>query len=149
MKLIVPSQEQNELLLAWLQKRLGGGDVPCQCFAIMDGKRLVGVLSYFNYRWPNIECAFYCEDYRWALNRDGIVEAFSYPFIQLKCNRVTALVERKNKIARKMVQRLGFKEEGMLRKAGPKGDIFVYGLLPEDLKLRKYRHEKPKSTASA
>ncbi len=149
MKIIYPSPEQNELLAAWMTKRMGGEYQQAQNLAIMDDKRLVGVLSFFNYRWPNIECAFYCEDYRWALNRDGIVEALSYPFVQLKCNRITAICERKNKIARRMVQRLGFKEEGMLRKAGPKGDMFVYGLLPEDLKLRKFINEKSKSTASA
>jgi RimJ/RimL family protein N-acetyltransferase len=142
MKLITPTAEQNQLLSAWLNKRLGGGATECQCFAVMDGEKLVGVVKYFNYRWPNIEMAFLCEDYRWALNRDGILKAFIYPFVQLKCHRVTAIIERKNKVARKMVQRLGFKEEGMLRKAGPKGDMFVYGLLPEDLKLRKY-HGQP------
>lgn len=148
MKLVLPTPEQNELLAAWLSKRMGGHTKECQCFAVMDDDKLVGVVSYFNYRWPNIEMAFCCEDYRWAMNRDGIVDVFSYPFIQLKCKRVTALVERKNKVARKMVQRLGFKEEGMLRKAGTKGDIFVYGLLPEDLKLRKY-HANAKSAACA
>lgn len=115
----------------------------------MDGDKIVGALAYFNYRWPNIEVAFLCEDYRWALNRDGIVEAFMYPFVQLKCHRVTAVVERKNKIARKMVQRLGFKEEGMLRKAGPNGDMFIYGLLPEDLQLRKYNGTTTNAAASA
>ena len=149
MKLVLPTPEENELLLKWLQKRLGGGSVPCQCFAVLDGKKLVGVVSFFNFRWPNIEIAFYCEDYRWALNRDGILELFAYPFVQLKCKRVTALVERKNKKARKMVQRLGFKEEGMLRKAGEKGDLFIYGLLPEELQLRKYHGKPARSTATA
>ena len=145
MKLVLPTAEQNELLAAWLNKRLPGGCVPSQCFAVMDEDRLVGVVSFFNFRWPNIEIAFYCEDYRWALNRDGILELFSYPFVQLGCHRVTALCERKNKRARRMVQRLGFKEEGMLRKAGEKGDMFIYGLLPEDLKLRKYNGKPARS----
>ena len=150
MKLIYPTPEQNVMLEAWLNKRYGGdSSSPCQCLAVMDGKKLVGVLKYFNYRHPNIEVGFYCEDYRWALNRDGILEAFSYPFIQLGCKRVTALIERKNRIARKMVKGLGFKEEGVLRKAGPKGDIILYGLLPEDLKLRKYHVRRPRSAATA
>jgi RimJ/RimL family protein N-acetyltransferase len=147
MRIVYPSEDENPLVAQWLAKRMGGG-LGGQTLAVMDGNKLVGALAYFNYRHPNIEVAFLCEDYRWALNRDSIVEALSYPFVQLKCNRITAVVERKNKVGRKMVQRLGFKEEGMLRKAGPKGDMFIYGLLPEDLKLRKYI-ETTKATASS
>lgn len=147
MKVVYPDQEQNELLSAWLSKRLGGG-LGGQCLAIMDDARLVGVVAFFNFRWPNIEVAFLCEDYRWALNREGIREVLSYPFRQLDCRRITALIERKNMRARKMVQRLGFIEEGKLRKAGEHGDIIVYGLLPEDFRLGKDR-ETAKSAATA
>jgi len=133
-KVVFPNPEQNKLLARLLQKRLGGGLSECQCLAIMDDERLVGVVSYFNYRWPSIEMGFYCDDYRWALNRRGICEVFAYPFLQLECRRVTALIDKKNVRARKMVQRMGFKEEGKLRHASDRGDMFIYGLLPEELK---------------
>lgn len=147
MRVVYPDDEQNKQL-AWLMSERMGGGSDAQCLAIMDDSGLVGIVGFFNYRWPNIEMCFYCDDYRWALNRKGVHEVLTYPFKQLDCRRVTALVERKNKIARKMVKGLGFKEEGMLRKAGPKGDIFIYGLLPDDFALRQY-HESTSTTASA
>lgn len=150
MRLAYPSKEQNELLLASLVKRLGGGiGGDAQCIAVMTKKKLVGVVAFYNYRWPNIEMAFYCDDYRWALNRDGIRELFAYPFVQLKCKRVTALCDKKNTRARKMVQKLGFLEEGKLRKAGAKGDIILYGLLPDELTLVRSYEQNTESAASA
>jgi len=145
MKLVVPNEEQNQALASILCSRLGGSIADLRCLAGMQGNEIVGIIGFFNYRWPNIEVAFYCDDWRWAVNRDIIAKALSYPFEQLKCKRITALVERKNLTSRKMVQRLGFKEEGKLRDAGEKGDIFVYGLLPHELKIRRFHREKPRS----
>ena len=148
MRVVIPSKEQNPLLLAWLNQRMKGGiDGNPQCLAVMDKNRLVGVVAFFNYRWPNIEVAFHCEDYRWALNRNGVAEVFRYPFKQLKCKRVTALCDRKDKRARRMVERLGFKEEGKLRKAAERGDLIIYGLLPDELRIG--RHENTVTAASA
>ncbi len=129
---------------------MGGGYADAQCLAVVDNTdEIAGIVAFFNYRWPNVEVGFFCDDFRWALNRNGIIEVLSYPFIQLKCRRITALVEKKNATARKMVQRLGFVEEGKLRKAGPKGDIFVYGLLPDELKLRKYYGKHTRTACAA
>lgn len=147
MKVIIPSAEQNGVLARLMQKRLGGGLSECQCMAVMDGERLVGVVSFFNFRWPSIEVGFYCDDYRWALNRERILEVFAYPFSQLQCQRVTALIDKKNYRARKMVQRLGFKEEGKLRKASDRGDMFIYGLLPEELRFTNGQQPQPAASA--
>ena len=146
MRIVFPTDEQNLVLQRVIAEKMGGGITESRCIAVMSGNELVGVVAFFNYRWPNIECAFYCDDYRWALNRRKVWQVLSYPFEQLKCRRITALVEMKDKRSRRMVQRLGFREEGKLRKAGPKGDIVVYGLLPSELRLK---HENAIATASA
>lgn len=144
MRLVVPQNaEQNLALARILCEKMGGDVANMACMAAMTETDIVGVIGFFNYRWPNVEVAFYCEDPRWAVNRGGVYAALSYAFDQLKCRRITALVERKNLVARKMVQRLGFKEEGKLRKAGPKGDIFVYGLLREELRIKRYEKPRP------
>jgi len=143
MRVVFPRPDQNDMLAKLMQNRLEGGLSDSQNLAVMDGERLVGVVSFFNYRWPNIEVGFYCDDYRWALNRDGIAQVFAYPFVQLNCRRVTALIDKKNLRARKMVQRLGFKEEGKLRKASERGDMFIYGLLPEDLRIQSRLQMRP------
>jgi len=149
MRVCYPNKEQNKRLTEILIERMGGGYADAQCLAVIDNDdEIAGIVAFFNYRKPNIEVGFFCDDFRWALNRDGIIEVLSYPFVQLRCHRITALVEKKNTVARKMVQRLGFVEEGKLRKAGPKGDIFIYGLLSDELKLRRY-HGKHTKTARA
>lgn len=149
MRIAYPDKQQNKELTQILIERMGGGFADSQCLAVIDNDdEIVGIVAFFNYRWPNVEVGFFCDDFRWALNRDGVIEVLSYPFVQLKCHRITALVEKKNSRARKMIQRLGFVEEGKLRKAGPKGDMFIYGLLSDELKLRKY-HGKNTYTAYA
>lgn len=148
MRVVYPTPEQNQALLALIANKMGGGMVDAQCLAVMNDTKIEGVVAFFNYRWPSIEVAFYCENFRWALNRQGIAEVLSYPFKQLNCRRITAIVERKNKRARKMVQRLGFKEEGMLRKGGEFGDVFIYGLLPDDFALRKYDEDSKRAQAA-
>ena len=141
MKLVYPDEAQNKVLSVWMQEKLGGGLISdCQCLAGLQDGELVAVVSFFNFRWPNIEVGFVSEDYRWALNRSIVAEALSYPFVQLDCHRITALVNKRNKRARKMVQRLGFVEEGKLRKAASDGDIFIYGLLPQDFRLKQWKN---------
>jgi RimJ/RimL family protein N-acetyltransferase len=150
MRICYPAKEQNKELTRILTKRMGGGFADAQCLAVIDNDdEIAGIVAYFNYRHPNIEVGFFCDDFRWALNRDGVIEVLSYPFVQLNCCRITACVEKKNFRARKMVQRLGFVEEGKLRKAGPKGDILIYGLLADELKLRKYCGKHTYATACA
>jgi RimJ/RimL family protein N-acetyltransferase len=53
-----------------------------------------------------------------------------YPFIQLGCRRVTARTARSNKAARRTLEAIGFKLEGIARKAiDGFEDAMLYGLL--------------------
>ncbi len=53
-----------------------------------------------------------------------------YPFQQLGCHRIQALIARSNRRARHVIERLGFINEGTLREGlGPKRDAVVYRLL--------------------
>ena len=56
---------------------------------------------------------------------------FDYPFNQMGKRRITALVARKNKRARRFVEKLGFKLEGTLSHYYERDDMIVYGLLRE------------------
>lgn len=147
MRLVFPTPEQNVLLAAMAGKELDVDFNPCQCLAFMQDDKIAGVVVYFNFRWPSIEAAFYCHDYRWALNRQMVADALAYPFVQLGCKRITAIVEKHNKRSRMMCRRLGFVEEGKLRKAGEKGDLLIYGMLPDEYRLKP--HGQKVSTQSA
>ena len=69
------------------------------------------------------------------LSRRLIVDLADFVFNDLKCVRMTAVCKKQNKHARQMLVRLGFREEGTLKK-GYDGinDAVFYGMLGDDSK---------------
>lgn len=64
------------------------------------------------------------------LTKASLRALFSYPFMQLNCVRMTALIARANKKSLDLNQRLGFKIEGCIRDGFGQGkDALVTGLL--------------------
>lgn len=124
----------DEFIASWAGARLGIADFgPSTTMAIIDsGGRLVGACIFNNYRHPNIEASIVTEDRRWC-SRSILGAIFAYPFRQLGCTRLTAITEIMNQPARAFLCRLGFQEEGILRKAFPGGiDAVVHGMLAEE-----------------
>ena len=79
-----------------------------------------------------IEMSVCSIDKSWC-TRHNLKEFFTYPFIYLKVKRVQATISKQNKSVRKFAQKLGFKYEGMGRKAYPLGgDAAVYSLLRKE-----------------
>lgn len=65
-----------------------------------------------------------------------LAACFRYAFVQLGCERITGLVRSDNIDAQRLDEHLGFKREGVLRKATPDGkDMFLYGLLKEECRF--------------
>jgi RimJ/RimL family protein N-acetyltransferase len=120
---------------AWVAARIPVRVSFEKCAAIgvaVDGKLIAGAV-FTNYRelahGKDIEVSFAADSPRWA-TRQNIRSIFSYPFTQLNCVRLTTIVSRKNKRARKLDVGLGFKLEGMVRKGyDGKYDAAVYGML--------------------
>lgn len=54
---------------------------------------------------------------------------FRYPFVQLKCQRVTAYVGSKNSKCISLVNRLGFISEGRMRRGLAADDLMIFGML--------------------
>lgn len=95
---------------------------------------LVGGVIYHNYRQPDhdIELSAAFSTPAWC-RRETIRALFAYPFIQLGCQRITMLIRRSNKHARRFTERLGLKLEGVARRAyAGKEDIFVFGMLRDE-----------------
>ena len=61
-----------------------------------------------------------------------IAVIMDYAFRQLKCKRVTGVIDRKNRASRRFALHLGAKLEGVMRDATPNGDTCIYGLLRKD-----------------
>jgi RimJ/RimL family protein N-acetyltransferase len=93
---------------------------------------LVGgcVYNMFTQRDVHMHCAGIGK--RW-LSRRFIGECFRYPFIQLGVRRITGLVVASNISALTLDLHLGFKREGIIRKAAENDeDLIVLGMLREE-----------------
>lgn len=66
---------------------------------------------------------------RW-MTRDYLWRSFAYPFLQLKCARITAIIREDNVVSQRFVEHIGFKREGVIRCAAKDGtDHLLYGML--------------------
>jgi RimJ/RimL family protein N-acetyltransferase len=107
------------------------GQMPFEVLAAVgsDGS-LLGAVLYTNFRDQSIEMTSAGEP-GW-LSRGNLRAFFSYPFGQLQVRRVTGIVHRKNKHARNINERLGFKLEGVCRHGFKDGDAMIYGMLKQE-----------------
>lgn len=100
-----------------------------------DGKLIAGVV--FNlYTGPGICMHVAAEPTKRWMTREYLYRCFAYPFIQLKCLRITGLVRVDNLEAQRFDEHLGFKREGLLRSACEDGtDMIVYGMLAHECRF--------------
>lgn len=64
------------------------------------------------------------------MKRSVLRDLFRYPFVQLRCARISARTPVGNKRARRAMERLGFQIEGKIRDGyGPGKHALAYGLL--------------------
>lgn len=113
---------------------------------VRDGRIVAGVV-YYDYRKTDMMMAVAASDPRW-LSRSMLREIFDYPFRQMNCQRVSAVIDRRNKRARKLVEGVGFRMEGVLRKALKHNrDAILYGMTKDECKWiqpRRTQHGKEK-----
>lgn len=122
----------DEPLAKWAGDRLGMEiGKPNTSIGVVHRNEIVAVAVFNNYRPPNIEITFVTSSPRWA--SPGAVKAIMrYPFKQLGCKRITAVIEATNQPARAFNCRLGFKLEGIHPDMFASGAAESYGLLLED-----------------
>lgn len=98
-----------------------------------NGKLLAGMLfNCFNGHDINMHLA--SDSPRWC-TKNALKLIAHQVYNRWGCERMTALVGRKNKRCRKFVEGIGFKLEGVKRKgAGPASDLCIYGMLKNECK---------------
>lgn len=133
----------SDAVAAFVMSKIEGAYVlPGTYYAIgviRDGK-LCGGVVYYNYepREGNVFVHIASDNPRWFLPETAR-GLFSYPFIDLDCIRITAMIARRNKRCRDFTKGLGFREEGCVRKGFLKrDDLMIYGLLREEAAERKW-----------
>jgi RimJ/RimL family protein N-acetyltransferase len=125
---------QDERILPWAAEKLGEDNFDgATGIGLEKDSELIAAVVFNMYTKASI-CMHVASDgsKNW-LNKDFLFRAFAYPFIQLKCNRITGLVRVDNIDAQIFDEKLGFKKEGLVRKGSDDGtDMILYGMLKEE-----------------
>lgn len=121
-------------LLDWLAPRLNTTPrdlvwrYPFEILGALDGERIIGAVLFMHHRGYSIE-AHWAGEKGW-LSRPHLRDIFAFPFSTIGVRRINGLIPKRNKQARKIAERLGFKLEGTLRGADDDGrDLMIYGML--------------------
>ena len=133
----------------WVKRELEmeSGFGPCEAIGVVSEGRIIAGIVYSQYRHPSIEMAIASISPRWA-NRRILRALFDYPFNELKCKRITVLVDSDAKDVRSFDERLGFVFEGILREANPNGDAAIYGMLKNECRWIDGQEKLPQSAKS-
>lgn len=132
----------HEAVARWVSHQLGGMDFgPCLAVGVFDdvaGDLVAGVVynRYHRDRHTGdphmLEASIAATTPAWA-TRGVLAGIFAYPFEDIGVQRLQATVRRRNKHARRFVERLGFKYEGKGRRAWSRTeDAIVYSMLPDE-----------------
>jgi RimJ/RimL family protein N-acetyltransferase len=136
---------QDRDVAAWVAARIphmgAGADFgPCAAIGVVDaaGRPLGGVVfSSFLPACRSIEVSIAADRARW-LTAPLIRGIMSYPFVQLGCQRVTAITPRRAAPTRRFLDRFGFKREGVLRKGFGTDDAIIHGLLEREWRASRW-----------
>lgn len=117
----------GEEVARWVWDRVGK-PTPDYAAIGLKGKEIVSGVVFTRYSpGAGIELTIASEGNTWA-HPDYFRAIFSYPFRQLDCQRATAVVASKNLRSRKLCERLGFVQEGVLRYGFKDDDAVIYGM---------------------
>ncbi len=100
----------------------------------MRHDKLIAAVVYHDFRGNQIEASIASISKFWA-TKPILRALFSYPFIQLKVNRMLVLCAEDNAKAMKMNKQLGFTKEGRLRGLFDKSDGILWGMLKNECKF--------------
>ena len=132
MKTVIYGQDQR--VIDWVAPRIDETEMQGAIGIGLeeDGELIAGVV-FNHYTGPSIMMHVAAEPGRRWLTKNFLWRCFAYPFLQLQCNRITGLVRVDNLEAQRFDEHLGFKREGLVRKACTDGtDMILYGMLREE-----------------
>ena len=96
-----------------------------------DGELVAGVL-YEGFNGRNVWMHVGAEPGKRWMTKAFLHATFTYPFVQLGCQRVGGYVDASNEQARRFDEHLGFKQEAVLRGAASDGgDVILYVMRKE------------------
>lgn len=133
--------DQDDDVAAWVAERLPIRFTPeefgpCATIGMADkhGKLVAGCVYH---RWRGFDCevTFASVTPRWTL-KQNLAPLFHYPFVQRACRRITLIVGANNPAAFRTNLRIGFKLEGVVRRAyDGVNDALILGMLREECRF--------------
>jgi len=137
---------QDARVARWVLEHAPHGDGPWLghyiAVGVEDEGELIAGWVFNEYRGHSIHCSMASTSPRWC-SRRTLEALFSYPFVQLKCKRLTAYTGKSMANVRAFLTRLGFAQEGIMRSGYVDDDCVIYGLLREECRWvnRTFQHE--------
>jgi RimJ/RimL family protein N-acetyltransferase len=140
MKILVYGQDKR--VRDWVAERIGENldDAEVAIGVEEDGELIAGV-AYNMYTGAAICMNVAATPGKRWTTKEFMYAFFAYPFVQLKCRRVTGLVRVSNEVARKFDEHVGFIQEGVIRQAFEDGeDAILYGMLKSECRYLGVHH---------
>ena len=103
---------------------------------VSNDNGIIGAVVFHDYRENDIQMSAASISKMW-LTQSILNTIFRYPFIQLKCTRVTSFAPKRNASTRKFLIGLGFVEEGVMRRGFGSDDCVIYGMLKNECRFLK------------
>lgn len=131
-----------EVIGPWVCQRTGGVWHSGQGTALgklIDGNLVAGII-YDNYNEVNLSMHIAADD-GWA-DKYFLGVIFQYPFCGLGVRMVTAPICSSNHKCIRLVEHMGFVQEGKLRGATSKGDLLLYVMRKENCKYLRGKYGK-------
>ncbi len=130
--------DREEEAEAWVRGRMNLSGEPGffrAMSSVDENDEFSCVVVFTNFTATNIDVNIAAKEGNWGTPKEVVLmfnEIFSYTFDTHFANRVTALIPGKNTTSADFVKHLGFKLEGVMRKALPDDDLHIYGFLAEE-----------------
>ena len=124
----------NESVGHWVAEKLGCGYFAARSNAIglmKDNKLIAGVI-YENWNRRSIMCHIAVEG---RLTRLYVGAIFNYAFNVCNVEKIIVPVESHNLKSIKLIENMGFTEEGRIKDSQPNGDIILYTMAKGDCRF--------------
>ncbi|MEW5834200.1 MAG: GNAT family N-acetyltransferase [Pseudomonadota bacterium] len=139
--------EEARRMLAADREALDAGNALRLGLALRSDDRVIGTVSLFNRSESNrrAEIGYALARSAWGrgLMHEALVQWLDWAFGPLGLHRLEADVDPANTASRRSLERLGFRQEGLLRErwivAGQVADTAFYGLLAREWQARERR----------
>lgn len=134
------NKEQTRELLQLFEKRIEDGKGLCWGIVLKENEhKVIGTISYNRYRRNGVATIGYILAQKYwnkGIMTEALKEFIKYGFATLGVHRIEAHVEPGNVVSEKLLEKIGFQKEGLLRERhyykGKHYDAIFYGLLKTD-----------------